>query len=290
MNQPVAIPASGELLGFDASRFRSAVMAARDAIIAHRFFQPRVGIILGSGLGALADRIEHPTMIAYSQIPYFPQTYAAGHDGQLLLGFLAGMPVVAMRGRGHRYEGRCENEVSFPVHCMHALGIDTLFVTNAAGGVNPRFNPEDLMLIDSHIDLLWRRGYPGCDTTASSGRACYDLSLIQLSRRVAQDARMVLHQGCYLATLGPTYETRAEYRMFRQFGADAVGMSTVPEVLAARNLGLRLLACSVITNVASPWQPQSTTHDEVVQAGAGAGPNLLKLVLSLLEELSGQPD
>ncbi len=291
MNQPLSAASSHQLRDASWARFREAVDEARDAITAHRLFQPRVGIILGSGLSELAGHVQHASKLAYADIPYFPATHAAGHAGQLIMGYLAGMPVVVMSGRGHCYEGRCQNEVRFPVYCLQALGIDTLIVTNAAGGVNPRFRKEDLMLIDSHIDCLWRRQMPPCDWPATEQISeFYDPGLLELATRIALKQQCVLHRGCYLATLGPTYETRAEYRMFRQFGADAVGMSTVPEVLAARSAGVRVLACSVITNVASTWTPQVTTHGEVVAAGLGAGPRLLRLAMAMLEEMSGQPD
>lgn len=291
MNQLSSTASSSQLRDASWVRFRAAVAQTRDAITAHRLFQPRVGIILGSGLRELAGHVQHASKLAYSEIPYFPATHAAGHAGQLIMGYLAGMPVVVMSGRGHGYEGRSQNEVRFPVYSLQALGIETLIVTNAAGGVNARYRKEDLMLIDSHIDLLWRRQMPACDWPATEQISeIYDTGLIELAMRTALKQQCVLHRGCYLATLGPTYETRAEYRMFRQFGADAVGMSTIPEVLAARSVGVRVLACSVITNVASTWTPQVTTHGEVVAAGLGAGPRLLKLVMSMLEEMSGQPD
>ncbi len=273
------------------------VSTAVEAIQQRKLFQPQVAIILGSGLGALAEQVEHATSISYGEIPYFSPVHAAGHAGQLVLGFLAGMPVVLMQGRCHRYEGWTDAQVTFPVRCLHALGAQTLFVTNAAGGLNPRFQAGDLMVMDSHIDLLFSRPSADlsrydCPTTdvPQRGASPYDYGLIQRACSIARRQDTVLHQGCYLATLGPTYETRAEYSMFRKIGADAVGMSTVPEVLTARRLGMQVLGCSVITNVASTDVPQSTSHQEVVDLGNRAGPRLMRILREILEDWAGQPD
>lgn len=273
------------------------VIEARDAITAQRVFQPDVAIVLGSGLGPLAEFVEHKTQIAYTDIPHFPRTHAAGHAGKLLLGFLAGLRVVMMQGRVHRYEGWSTSECTFPLRVMHALGAQTLIATNAAGGLNPRFCPGDLMVVDSHINRLdggWRTsshatldlGHP----PVLRGEPIYDYGLIQRAKQLARIKDTVLHQGCYLATLGPTYETRSEYKMFRSLGADAVGMSTVPEVQLAHQLGMNVLAFSVITNVASMDFPQSTTHDEVVDVGNSAGPKLMAIVQQIMQDMSGQPD
>lgn len=274
------------------------ICVARDAITAIKLFQPKVAIILGSGLGEMADEIEHAVSIAYSAIPGFPKTHAVGHAGRLILGYVGGLPVVMMQGRAHRYEGWTDHDVRFPVRVMQALGAETLVATNAAGGLNPRFRTGDLMVLDSHFDWLWKRQTPFSNLVTPKtvsqaigrGASCYDFALIEAVKQIARKNDIVLHQGCYMATLGPTYETRSEYRMFREMGGDAVGMSTVPEVLAARELGMEVLAFSVITNVASTDMPQSTTHDEVVDAGNEAGPNLMKIVRRLLDDLSGEPD
>ena len=279
------------LLECDAAQFQQAVERARDSIIGHRLYQPQVGIILGSGLSPLAERVAHASSVDYEQIPYFPRTHACGHTGRLVFGFLSGMPVVLMQGRAHRYEGLSNVDVSFPVHCLHALGVRTLIATNAAGGLNTRFRTGDLMVIDEHLDFLWLRGLVGrTSQPAIRGTSPYDNVLIERVRHIARAHGIVLHQGCYLGTLGPTYETRSEYRMFRGMGADAVGMSTIPEVLAASQLKMRTLAMSVITNVASTDVPMATTHSEVLDSGSAAGPKLLKIIHSLLEDMSGQPD
>jgi purine-nucleoside phosphorylase len=265
--------------------------------------QPKVAIVLGSGLGELASHVEHSQAIEYSKIDGFPTTHAAGHAGKLITGYLAGLPVVLLQGRAHRYEGFTDSDLAFPIHCLHAIGASTLITTNAAGGLNPRYRPGELMVIDQHIDFLWNTPHARteghghdqplqalqCDVPMR-GPSPYDFELLNKAKRSARIENIELHQGTYLATLGPTYETRSEYRMFRTFGADAVGMSTVPEVVAARQLDMRVLAFSVITNVASTDAPQTTTHEEVISFGNQAGPRLLRIVQRVLTDLAGQPD
>lgn len=275
-------------------------------IAERRFFQPQVAIILGSGLGGLAADIVHATSLPYGDIPHFESTHAAGHAGQLVLGYLSGMPVVVMQGRYHRYEGHSQETVCFPVRVLQALGASTLLVTNAAGGLNPRFRPGDLMLVDQHINCLWPRptSSPGSTEASTedsgslflepgqsrSAHPAYDQDLHDRMRRIALRSEIELQRGTYVATLGPTYETRSEYRMFRWMGGDAVGMSTVPEVLAARRLGMRVLAISVITNVAQTDSAQGTSHEEVVACGQLVEPKLRRIVGELLEDLAGPPD
>jgi purine-nucleoside phosphorylase len=286
---------------------KALVESSCEAIFARRIHQPKVAIVLGSGLGELAQHVEHAEAIDYAALPCFPRTHAAGHAGNLITGYLAGMPVALMQGRAHRYEGFTDTELSLPIHCLHSIGARTLIVTNAAGGLNPRFCKGDLMLIEQHLDFLWatphsrtvghrayamRGGNVGnfqCDVPMR-GSSPYDYDLISRARRVARREDIELQQGTYLSTLGPTYETRGEYRMFRAFGADAVGMSTIPEVVAARQLDMRVLAFSVITNVASTDVPQSTNHQEVIDVGMQAGPRLLRIVCGVLSDLAGQPD
>lgn len=270
--------------------FQRNVLLARDAVLATRIHQPCVGLILGSGLGGLVGQIAHCTKIPYTQLPGFPKTAAAGHAGQLCLGFLGGLPVAVMQGRAHRYEGWSNQAVEFPVHCLRALGVDTLIATNAAGGLNPRYRPGDLMAIDSHIDMLWYRRMVHPQTMSPRRSGIYDRDSIELCKRFARADDTTLHQGTYLGTLGPTYETRNEYRAFRELGGDAVGMSTLPEVKAASELSMRVVAFSVITNVASTDEPQSTTHEEVVACGNAAGPDLMMIIVQLLSTWSGEPD
>lgn len=278
------------------------VEAAVDFILERRLLQPQVAIILGSGLGGLARDVRHSTSVAYRDIPHFETTHADGHAGQLILGYLAGVPVVVMQGRYHRYEGHSNATVCFPVRVMQALGASTLLVTNAAGGLNPRYRAGDLMLVDQHINCLWPRGQ--CDPTGhlpapnhppAPGQlrhidTVYDSDLLERTRRIALRCELPMHRGTYVATLGPTYETRSEYRMFRWMGGDAVGMSTVPEVLTARQLSMRVLAISVITNVACTDSGHGTTHEEVVQCGQSVEPKLRHLVQQLLEDMAGPAD
>ena len=280
------------------------VAAAVDFILDRRLFQPQVAIILGSGLGGLAEDLRHSTSLPYVDIPNFHATHAIGHAGQLNLGYLGGLPVVMMQGRCHRYEGHSHACVCFPVQVMHALGASVLIVTNAAGGLNSRYRAGDLMLVDQHIDCLWPRNHASHDTGA---RTCadmaprapgqmrsvtplYDEELMGRASRIALRHEIAMHRGTYVATLGPTYETRAEYRMFRWMGGDAVGMSTVPEVLTARELGMRVLALSVITNVACTDSLKGTSHAEVVECGKQVEPKLRHLVQQLLDEMAGPAD
>ncbi|MCA9193973.1 MAG: purine-nucleoside phosphorylase [Planctomycetales bacterium] len=273
---------------------KASINRACQIILKSRWIQPQIAIVLGSGLGGLADRVQHPCILNYDQIDGFPRTHASGHQGRLITGFLAGLPVVMMQGRTHRYEGYSDRNVRFPVQVMHGLGAQLLITTNAAGGLNPRFQVADLMVIDSHLDFLWTRGAISGQVKTHPGirgqKECYDSKLVQRAKLLAKNMCLELHQGCYIATLGPTFETRSEYRMFRRFGGDAVGMSTVPEVLMAQQLSMRVLGFSVITNVASTDIPQSTTHHEVVSVGDAAGPRLMSIIMALLDEMAGQPD
>jgi len=256
---------------------------------------PRVGIILGSGLGDFANHITHPTSIPYHEIPFFPKLSAAGHAGELILGYFGQLPIVAMRGRAHLYEGHDPLWATYGVRVMKALGIDTLIVSNAAGGLNPRFAVGDVVLIDSHIDLMFQSGlksnHIGTEV-ASLGMvqrlgSIYDESMIVQTLTAAKQSQIAVSRGTYLATLGPTYETRAEYRAFRMLGADMVGMSTVPETILAAAMGLRVLAFSVITNVAAPDITTATSHDEVLVGAATAQTKLVALLENLFGQWSG---
>ena len=249
---------------------------------------PRVAIILGSGLGNLVDYIEDAIAIDYADIPNWGTTHAAGHSGQLVFGWLDSQPVIAMAGRFHRYEGWTIEDVSFPVRVLASIGAQTLIVSNAAGGVNPRYAVGDIVVIRDHIDLMngprgRRFNFGACGPVAVSdapirGASPYDLDLCEGALATARQHRFPAHDGTYLATLGPTYETRAEYRFFRRIGADVVGMSTVPEVLQAQRIGMRVLALSMVSNLASPDAPVEATHEEVLQAGRVAEPRLRAIV------------
>ncbi len=256
---------------------------------------PKVGIILGSGLGSLSQAIEAPTVIPYGEIPFFPKLSAAGHVGELIVGHLGRTAVVVMRGRAHLYEGHDPYRATYGVRIMQAMGAQILVASNAAGGLNPRYRVGELVLIDNHIDLMNRTGLAKeplsvgarlpVDVPMRSGPV-YDRALIEKTCDCANRLGYSLSRGTYLATLGPTYETRAEYRAFRAIGADMVGMSTIPETILAASLGMRVVAFSVITNVASPDVATTTTHDKVLDSAASAQATLTSTLQSLLTELA----
>lgn len=254
--------------------------------------QPKVGLILGSGLGMLADEIENADIIPYDQIPGFPVSTVAGHAGELVLGTLEGQAVIAMKGRFHLYEGHSLETVTFPIRVMKLLGVETIIVTNAAGGVNESFQPGDLMLITDHINLMGRNPLIGPNDEELGPRfpdmsAAYDPSLRQLANRVAEDQGLSLQEGVYAGFTGPTYETPAEIRMTRKLGGDAVGMSTVPEVIVARHVGIRVLGISCISNMAAGILPQPLSHEEVMETASRVRSKFVKLVKGVLGELEG---
>ncbi len=253
-------------------------------------FRPRVGLILGSGLGMLADQIVDGCRIPYSEIPGFPVSRVQGHAGNLVLGYLNGTPVVAMQGRAHLYEGWTAAMATFPLRCMRALGTESLIVSNASGGINSRFTSGQVVLIDNHIDGMNRTGISSSEADCGAAKLelphrvgnPYDPRLIRLAEQHAIQLGFALARGTYYATLGPNYETRAEYRMFAKLGADMVGMSTVPEVLLANQLGLRVLAFSIVTNVATPDVPSVTDHQDVLDWSRKAQSQLVPLIESLI--------
>lgn len=231
-------------------------------------FSPRVGIILGSGLGAFADTLQNATVIPYSQLPHFPQSSVSGHAGRLVLGTLDGMPVVAMQGRVHAYEGYSATQVAFPARVLCSLGIKTLVVTNAAGGINLQFHVGDLMVIKDHINLSGMNPLMGPNDEQLGPRFpdlshAYDLQLQERLTDTAAKLGIQLRQGVYAWLSGPSYETPAEIRMLRTLGADAVGMSTVPEVIVAAHMGVKVAGISCITNLAAGITQQKLSHSEV---------------------------
>ena len=243
---------------------------------------PAVGIILGTGLGALAERIEVETSIPYGEIPHFPLSTVESHSGRLLFGTLGGRPVVAMQGRFHRYEGYTLQQVTFPVRVMRALGVDTLVVSNACGGMNPLWAPGELMLMADHINLLGESPLTGPNDDSLGPRfpdmsQPYDRDLQRLAREVALEGKFTLRSG-YVAVAGPNLETRAEYRMLRAMGADVVGMSTVPEVIVARHGGMRVLGISIITDACLPDALEEADIATIIATAGRAEPNLTKLV------------
>ncbi|MFC0611388.1 purine-nucleoside phosphorylase [Scopulibacillus daqui] len=252
--------------------------------------QPKIGLILGSGLGVLADELDESVAIPYEKIPYFPESTVEGHAGQFVFGKLQGVPVVAMQGRYHFYEGYDLTQVTFPVRVMNALGIEKLIVTNAAGGVNTSFKPGDLMIINDHINMLGANPLIGPNDEKLGVRfpdmsEAYSKKLIKLAKDTAGAQGIDIKEGVYLATSGPSYETPAEIRMMRMLGADAVGMSTVPEVIAANHSGLEVLGISCITNAAAGILDQPLSHEEVIETTEKVKVTFVQLVKALVQKL-----
>ncbi|HEU0012257.1 MAG TPA: purine-nucleoside phosphorylase [Longimicrobium sp.] len=254
---------------------------------------PHAVLVLGSGLGGLADEIEDAVRIPFEQVPGFPRrTQAlAGHAGQLVAGRLEGVEVVAMQGRFHLYEGWSPGDVALPVRALAALGAETMLLTNAAGGIRPGFRPGDLMLIADHVNLMFRNPLIG-QTVPGEQRFPdmsdpYDAGFRAAAEEVARDLRIPLVQGVYAALLGPTYETPAEIRMLARLGADAVGMSTVPEVIVARAIGIRCLGISCITNLAAGLGLEKLSHQEVMEVGERVRDRLAALVRGVLPRIAG---
>jgi len=256
-------------------------------------FRPRIGLILGSGLGGLAAAVEEATTIPYREIPSWPVSTVVGHEGRLVVGKLEGQKVLVMQGRVHYYEGYSMAEVTLSTRVMQRLGIEILVVTNAAGGVNPDFEPGMVMLIVDHLNLLGIAGLsplrgPNLDEFGprfpDMGRA-YDRELCALARRAASEAGITLYEGVYAGLAGPSFETPADLRFLRGIGVDAVGMSTVPEVTVARHGGLRVLGFSGISNKANLDGNTLTTHEEVLQAGGKIVPQLESVIRGVLRSL-----
>jgi len=253
--------------------------------------RPRVALILGTGLGGLADAMTIETVIPYADIPHFPIATVESHAGRLLLGTLAGVPVVAMQGRFHRYEGYDLSQVTFPVRVLHALGATTLIVSNACGGMHPLWAPGDLMVIADHINLIGDNPLVGPNDARLGPRfpdmtEPYDAALRAAAHAAARTLGLTLHEGVYVAVPGPSLESRGEYRMLRRMGADVVGMSTVPEVIVARHAGLRVLGVSLITDQCLPDALEEATLTKILAVAAQAEPSLTRLVMHLLPELA----
>jgi len=251
---------------------------------------PVAGIVLGSGLGGLADRLERAVRIPFAHVPGFPVATVAGHAGQLLVGTLAGRPVVMLAGRFHMYEGHDAPVAAFPVRVLRALGVPVYVASNAAGGVRRTFVPGDLMLVADHINLMFRNPLigpvePG-DERFPDMSDPYDPALRALMREAAAMVNVPLQEGVYCGLLGPTYETPAEVRMLERLGADAVGMSTVPEVIMARAIGMRAVAVSCITNKAAGLSHEKLNHQEVMDAGRAVAGRFEALVMEFVRRLS----
>ena len=256
-------------------------------------FRPRVGLILGSGLGSLAEEADAAAVIPTAELPDWPVSTVQGHAGRLVLGTLASQPVIILQGRVHYYEGYTMAQVGLPVRVMQRLGVETLIVTNAAGAVNPDFVPGDLMLITDHLNLIGMAGLnplrgPNLDALGPrfpDMSQAYDRELQALARRVAKEEGILLREGVYASLAGPSFETPADLRFLRVAGTDAVGMSTVPEVIVARHGGTRVLGISGISNKANLDGSTVTTHEEVLEAGRIIVPKLLTLLRGVLRAL-----
>jgi purine-nucleoside phosphorylase len=274
---------------------RSDYEAAIQVIGSRTHLKPKVGLVLGSGLGGLADTLTDAVRIPYTDIPGWPQSTVQGHHGQLVIGYLEGQPVVAQQGRAHFYEGYTPEEITFPIRVMHFLGVETVILTNAAGGLNRDYRVGDLMMLNDHINFVGMVGNnplmgPNDDTIGPRFLGMvhtYDKQLRAAAGRVAEQAGVTLHEGVYACLSGPTFETPAEVRMLRAIGADAVGMSTVHEVLAARHAGMRVMACSGITNEAidSVDMEMETNHEEVLDAGKILVPRLTTILKGVLRSI-----
>ncbi len=251
---------------------------------------PTTGIILGSGLGGLIDMIEKETEIHYSEIPNFPVSTVQGHDGKLVFGKIGNKQVILMAGRFHYYEGYSMEEVTFPVRVMKALGVDTVFVSNASGGTNPTFKIGDLMIIEDHINLFPEHPLRGPNDERLGVRfldmsAAYDKGLIALGKEIAAEHGINIRTGVYTGLQGPTFETPAEYIWLHRNGGDAVGMSTVPEIIVARHGGMKVFGISVITDLGVTDVPVIITHEEVLEAANAAAPKMAGLVEAMIRRM-----
>ncbi len=260
---------------------------AAAAIKKHWKETPVAGIILGTGLGNLAEQIESPVAIDYEEIPHFQNSTAVGHRGRLVCGRLQGVPIVAMEGRFHQYEGYPLKHITLPVRVMKALGANTLLVTHAVGGMNPHYKPGDIMIIDDQINLMGDNPLVGVNDDRLGPRfpdmsAPYTPELIDLGLEIARRENFVAHRGVMVAVTGPNLETRAEYRFLRLIGADVVGMSTVPEVIVAVHSGMRTFGLSVVTDMCLPDSLKPAVVEEIIAVANGAEPKLRALLLGVL--------
>ncbi len=249
--------------------------------------QPRVGIVLGSGLGAVADAVDDPVVVGYEELPGFPRPSVEGHAGKAVIGSIGGVPVAVLQGRAHLYEGGDLETLKTPVRALRAAGASVLILTNAAGSLRPEVGPGSLMAITDHINLTGVNPLMGPNDDSigprfPSLRDAYDPALLQTLRESARDAQVDLAEGVYLAVTGPSFETPAEIRAFRTLGADAVGMSTVQETIVARHCGLRVVAVSVITNLAEGMTDEALSHEQTLSAAHAGAAELSRLLLEFI--------
>ncbi len=255
--------------------------------------RPRAGIILGTGIGPLANEIQTEAAIDYETIPHFLRSTATSHRGRLVCGTLASVPVVAMEGRFHAYEGYSQQQITFPVRVMKALGAELLIVTNACGGMNPNFAAGDIMFIDDHINLMGGNPLLGINDDRLGPRfpdmsRPYDPQLIEVALEIARREKFAAHRGVFVSVLGPNLETRAEYRFLRMIGADAVGMSTVPEVIVAVHCQMRVLGCSIVTDLCLPDALEPCDVAKIIATANAAEPKLRKIILGILAHESSR--
>ncbi|HLS36453.1 MAG TPA: purine-nucleoside phosphorylase [Bacillota bacterium] len=266
------------------------IKEATQFIKSHTTYQPTIGLILGSGLGVLADDIENPDQLSYEDIPSFPQSTVEGHEGRLVIGTLNGKEVIAMQGRFHYYEGYSMKQVTFPIRVMKQLGVETIVVTNAAGGINESFDPGDLMIIKDQINFTGQNPLIGPNDDELGERfpdmsAPYHKTLIEHANKCAKELSIPVQNGVYIGVTGPTYETPAEIKMFAKMGADAVGMSTVPEVIVANHAKMNVLGISCISNMASGILDEPLSHTEVIETTEKVKANFIRLVKHIVKTL-----
>lgn len=270
--------------------FRARRDEALQFIGAQTNLRPEYLIVLGTGLGELVHSIDIKATISYGDIPHMPVSTAPEHAGRLLFGYLGGKDIVAMQGRFHYYEGYSMQQIAFPIRVLKALSVNTMFVSNACGGLNPNYKRADIMLINDHINMLGDNPLIGPNDDELGPRfpdmsEPYTQSLIEMVRRVAADHSIKVHEGIYVALSGPTMETRAEYRFLRMIGADVVGMSTIPEVVTAVHMGMKVLGVSVITDECQPDELEPVSIAKVVEAANAAQPKMTKIITGTLERL-----
>ncbi len=272
----------------DIQAYRERIRKAAETIRSRADIAPAIGVVLGSGLSSLADIVEERTVIPYGEIPGFPEVTVAGHEGLLLLGHISGVPVMLLKGRFHYYEGHPIEDVVFPVRVMTELGVKTLILTNAAGGVNRGYHPGDLMILRDHIGIWCDPPLRG-ENMDEYGPRFPDQSYVYDWKKplaYAQEMNIPAHAGVYCYNKGPMYETPAEIRLFAALGADAVGMSTVPEAITASHGGMRVVGISTITNFAAGILDQPLSHIEVLEVGKRASEGLKKLIIRIIAESS----
>ena len=266
---------------------KTKIKQAAEYILSKITEKPTVAVVLGSGLGDFADTLENAVAIKYTDIPHFPASTVKGHAGRLVIGKKSGKVVVAMQGRFHFYEGYDMKQVTFPVRVMYELGIKTLFVSNAAGGMNPAFKIGDLMVITDHINFFPEHPLRGKNFPTGPRfpdmHETYDHQLIELASKIAKEKNIRLVYGVYLGTQGPTFETPAEYKMYRTLGGDTVGMSTVPEVIVAHHCGIRTFGISVVTDLGGFDVPVEVSHEEVQEAADKAQPLMTEIMREMIK-------